>query len=77
MQVLKSVAGVRSLKNLVATASSARVLDLHALATEDPDDPDYRLRPLFAHPVLNRAIITKHNARSGEEARKYRTSQGR
>ena len=69
MQVLKSVAGVRSLKNLVATASSARVLDLHALATEDPDDPDYRLRPLFAHPVLNRAIITKHNARSGEEDR--------
>jgi hypothetical protein len=69
VQVLKSVAGVRSLKNLVATASSARVLDLHALATEDPDDPDYRLRPLFAHPVLNRAIITKHNARSGEEDR--------
>jgi hypothetical protein len=69
VQVLKSVAGVHSLKNLAATASSARVLDLHALATEDPDDPDYLRRPLFSHPLLNRSIIVKHNARPGAEDR--------
>lgn len=69
MQVLKSVAGVRSLKNIAAMASSARVLDLHALAAENLEDPDYLEKPLFAHPVLNRSIIVKHNARPGDEER--------
>jgi hypothetical protein len=69
MQVLKAVAGVRSLKGIAATASSARVLDLHALATLTIDDPDYLGRPLFIHPVLNRSIIVKHNVRAGEEDR--------
>jgi hypothetical protein len=69
MQVLKSVAGLRSLKSIAVTASTARVLDLHALAAENLDDPDYLEHPLFVHPVLNRSIIVKHNVRSGEEDR--------
>ena len=66
MPVLKTVAGVRSLKSIASTASSARVLDLHALAAEEPDDPEYLELPLFMHPVLNRSIIVKHNVCSGE-----------
>lgn len=69
MQVLKSVAGVRSLKSIAATGSSARVLDLHGLAADSPDDPDYLALPMFVHPVLNRSIIAKHNVRPGEEDR--------
>jgi hypothetical protein len=65
--VLKSVAGVRSLKVLVAEASSARVLDLATLAIEAPDEPDYATMPMFQHPVLNRTIILKHNVASTDE----------
>jgi hypothetical protein len=67
--VLKAVAGVQNLKTIVATASSARILNLHGLWVDPPKDPDYFGKPLFAHPVLNRAIIIKHNARPGEESR--------
>jgi hypothetical protein len=66
MQVPKSTAGANSLKRIAATASSARVLDLHSLAVENPGDPDYLARPLFVHPVLNRSIIVKHNLQAGE-----------
>ena len=69
MQVLKSIGGVRSLKRIAATASSARVLNLHAIAIEAPEHPDYADYPMFAHPVLNRAIIVKHNVRPDEEDR--------
>jgi hypothetical protein len=61
MQVLKSAAGVNSLRRLAATGSSARLMDLHALALDKPDDPYYAERPLFVHGVLNRSIIVKHN----------------
>jgi hypothetical protein len=61
MQVLKSASGVNSLKRLAAVGSSARLMDLHALAAEKPKDPEYAERPLFVHPVLNRAIVVKHN----------------
>jgi hypothetical protein len=67
LQVLKAVAGVPNLKSIVATSSSARMLNLHALAAEQPTDPDYYAKPLFVHPVLNRSIIVKHNVRPGEE----------
>jgi hypothetical protein len=67
MQLVKCTSGVSSLKSIAATASSARVLDLNALAAMAPDDPDYIEHPLFIHPVLNRAILVKHNIRSGEE----------
>ena len=45
------------------------MLDLHALAVDPPPDPDYHERPLFVHPILNRAIIAKQNVRPGEETR--------
>jgi hypothetical protein len=70
MQALKAVAGFRSLKTVIATASSARVLNLHALDLESPDDPDYAERPMFTHPVLNRAIIIKHNLHPSEAERR-------
>jgi hypothetical protein len=69
MQGLKAIAGLRSLSSIIATASSARVLDLHSLAVQDVDDPDYAEHPMFIHPVLNRAIILKHNPRPGEADR--------
>jgi hypothetical protein len=69
MQVLKAVAGVPNLKGIVATSSSARILNLHGLAVERPSDPDYYDKPMFDHPVLNRSIILKHNVRPGEEER--------
>ncbi len=53
----------------MATASSARVLNLHALYIDQPRDPDYRGAPMFAHPLLNRSIIVKHNVAPGEEDR--------
>jgi hypothetical protein len=69
MQVYKVDAGVRNLKAMVATSSSARILNLHGLATELPTDPDYLNKPMFVHPVLNRAIIAKHNVAPGDEER--------
>jgi hypothetical protein len=69
MQVFREVAGVRNLKALMATASSARILNLHGLATEQPSDPGYVSQPMFVHPVLNRAIILKHNVAPGDEAK--------
>ena len=69
MQVFREVAGVRNLKALMATASSARILNLHGLAAEQPSDPGYVSQPMFVHPVLNRAIIVKHNVAPGEEAK--------
>jgi hypothetical protein len=59
--MLRSISGVRSLTALAAEASSARVLDLAGLAAEKPDDPDYAAKPMFLHPVLNRAILVKQN----------------
>lgn len=67
MQIVRSAAGVRGLKSIAATASSTRVLNLHALGAEPPADPDYKSRPLFVHPVLNRTLIVKHNLRDGED----------
>jgi hypothetical protein len=69
MQGLKAVAGVRNLKAIVAVSSSARILNLHALAAEEPADPDYAAKPMFVHPLLNRSIIVKHNVAPGEEER--------
>lgn len=64
--MLRSVTGVRSLSALAAEASSARVMDLASLAAEKPDDPEYAERPMFLHPVLNRAILVKHNGGGAE-----------
>ena len=69
MQVLKAGAGVLNLKGMVATSSSSRMLNLHGLALEQPAASEYFQRPMFAHPMLNRSIIVKHNIRPGEEER--------
>ncbi|HLK25979.1 MAG TPA: hypothetical protein VKT30_15100 [Caulobacteraceae bacterium] len=69
MRPLRTVPGVRNLTTIVATASSARVLNLHALYVDQPRDPDYRGAPMFSHPLLNRSIIVKHNVAPGEEDR--------
>jgi hypothetical protein len=69
LRLLKTIPGVRNLTTIVATSSSARVLNLHGLYVDQPTDPDYRATPMFAHPVLNRAIIVKHNVAPGEEDR--------
>jgi len=36
-------------------------LDLRSLWIRPPRDPDYQARPLFSHPILNRAVIVKFN----------------
>ncbi len=69
MQLYRVDAGVRNLKAMVATSSSSRVLNLHGLSAEQPADPDKIPKPMFIHPVLNRAIIAKHNVAPGEEER--------
>jgi hypothetical protein len=66
MQALPTVTGVQSLRSITARSSSARVLDLHSLALDEADNADHRLRPMFQHPILNRAIIVKHHPRPGE-----------
>lgn len=67
--MLKSVAGVRSLKAIAAEASSARVFDLATLWADGPPDGDYAEYPMFQHPMLNRTLIIKHNVGSTEEDR--------
>ncbi|HLI65148.1 MAG TPA: hypothetical protein VKU90_02185 [Caulobacteraceae bacterium] len=69
MQTLKATPGVKNLRAMVEMSSSARLLNLHGLAEERPSDPDRLAAPMFAHPVLNRAIIAKHNVAAGEEER--------
>jgi hypothetical protein len=69
MQALKAVPGVPNLKELVVNASTARMLNLHALALDPPDGPGYSTYPLFTHSLLNRSIIVKHYVRPGEDER--------
>ena len=69
MQAIKAIPGVSNLNNIVATASSARILNLHALGDDLTGEAADNARPMFMHPVLNRAIIVKHNVRPGEEER--------
>jgi hypothetical protein len=57
---------IRSLIKLKANASSARVLNLLEVWAEHGSDPEYRERPFFASPILNRGIIVKHRLRRDE-----------
>jgi hypothetical protein len=66
MATAKTDTSVHSLRDIAARSSSARVLDLHALALEGADLSGYADRPMFTHPVLNRTIIVKHHPRPGE-----------
>lgn len=57
---------VRSLEHLENTASTARVLNLRAIAIRFQADEEYKARPFFDHPALNKAIIVKHRLRPHE-----------
>jgi hypothetical protein len=59
--------GIRSLIHLQNTASTARVLNLLAIAQRSSDDPDYVDHPFFDSTLLNRAFIIKHRLRRNEQ----------
>lgn len=67
MAVAGSERLVRSLMRLRESASTARTLNLHAVWERHAENtPDYTLRPLFQHLLLNRSIILKHRLRLHE-----------
>jgi hypothetical protein len=57
---------VRSLERLERSASTARVLNLRAVARLKGGDPDYLAHPLFQNATLNASIIVKHRLRVDE-----------
>jgi hypothetical protein len=57
---------VRSLEHLESSASTARVLNLRAVARAKSRDPDYAAKPLFKNAALNSSIIVKHRLRGNE-----------
>lgn len=56
----------RSLENLERTASTARVLNLLKVSREHEGDWDWKEKPLFLTPELNRCLLIKHRLRSNE-----------
>lgn len=67
---------VRNLEHLENTASTARVLNLRAVAMLKSNEPGYAEQPFFDNPVLNKAIIIKHRLRAyeGEDFYGYRST---
>jgi hypothetical protein len=57
---------VRNLAYLQQSASTSRVLNLHAIGRKHGADPQHTLKPLFKHPLLNRGIYIKHRVRPNE-----------
>jgi hypothetical protein len=57
----------RSLRGLERTASTSRVLNLSAVASQNAGDPDYASSPFFSAAALNGAVITKHRLRADEQ----------
>jgi hypothetical protein len=58
---------VRSLAQLERSGSTARVLNLNAIAQRAPPATDGQAAPLFHHHLLNRCIVIKHRLRSEEQ----------
>ncbi len=56
----------RSLSGLEKTASTSRVLNLAAVASQQSSDPEYDSAPFFKAASLNGAVIIKHRVRSDE-----------
>ncbi|HEY5337866.1 MAG TPA: hypothetical protein VIJ85_06665 [Rhizomicrobium sp.] len=58
----------RSVRNLSALrgASTSRVLNLVSIASKQGADAEYKAQPLFISPVLNRAILLRHQVRGDE-----------
>ena len=67
MAALKKLVGVRSLSAYVEGSAPGRVLDLHAVARDEAENPAWQTRPMFVHPVLNRAMIVKHTLRNEDD----------
>ena len=66
MQSVKKPDDAGNLNRLKATASTARVLNLHQVAIDNVDNPEHGARPLFSNGVLNHSIIIKHKLRPNE-----------
>ena len=57
----------RSLSGLEKTASTSRVLNLAAIASQNVGDPEYESAPFFKAAALNGAVIIKHRIRTDEQ----------
>ena len=57
----------RSLAGLEKTASTSRVLNLAAIASQNAGDGDYHGSPFFKATALNGAVIIKHRLRQDEQ----------
>ncbi|HLZ75715.1 hypothetical protein [Phenylobacterium sp.] len=57
----------RSLSGLEKTASTSRVLNLAAIASQNAGDPEYESAPFFKAAALNGAVIIKHRIRNDEQ----------
>jgi hypothetical protein len=57
----------RSLSGLEKTASTSRVLNLAAVASQNAGDPEYETSPFFKAATLNGAVIIKHRLRADEQ----------
>ena len=57
---------VRNLANLARSASTARVLNLLKVASDNAGGAEWAERPMFRTPALNRALIIKHRLRRNE-----------
>ena len=57
---------VRNLADLKDTASTARTLNLHDVWRRHAHTPEYKAKPFFQSPILNRSIILKHRLRRNE-----------
>ena len=57
----------RSLRGLEKTASTSRVLNLAAVATQNFGDSEYESSPFFKAASLNGAVIIKHRLRQDEQ----------
>jgi hypothetical protein len=57
----------RSLSGLEKTASTSRVLNLAAVASQNAGDPEYEASPFFRAAALNGAVIIKHRVRNDEQ----------
>jgi hypothetical protein len=57
---------IRNLAHLRSSASTARVLNLLRVSDLHEHEAEWRGRPVFRNPVLNRALIIKHRLRRDE-----------
>ncbi|MBA4805404.1 MAG: hypothetical protein H2038_12200 [Brevundimonas sp.] len=57
---------IRNLAHLRRSASTARVLNLLRVAETHERDPEWRARPVFRTPALNRGLVIKHRLRRDE-----------